>query len=314
MLTKPRFPEVLLGILLAVAIFAMGMLFAPSYQPSPAAKNQSQQTEATAQDHAGSKPSTAESTKADQGHEKQESKSAFWSAKLTDWLLAALTGLLVLFTYRLWKSTDKLWTAGEKQIEISGKMAEVADRQLAIIGHQTDIQMKQHAIGRLQYLATHRPRLHVRHVTITTGKVMPNMPTFHFGHEAKNGYLVVVNGGGSRADIIETRYRIFATKSGLPPEAPYDDDYRTDLLIPAQSLEIGESCVCKISDKLVMPFDADMGQPIDQFEREGWSLYVMGQIRYQDEGGAERFMAFCRVRQSNGRFHAVDDPDYEYED
>lgn len=270
--------EVFLGVFLTIAVFAMGTLFAPWHQPGPTLN------------------------------------SEFWTAKLTDWLLAALTALLVLFTYRLWKSTEKLWSAGEKQIEVSGKMAEVADRQLAIVGLQTDIQQKQHAVGRLQYFATHRPRLRVRHVTIKNGEVMKDQ-TFFFDHDAKiGGYLVVVNGGGSPADIIETRYRIFATRTGLPPEAPYDDDYRSDLLIAGQTLEAGESCVCPIADKLNMPFETEMGRTLHQFERGGWSLFVMGQIRYQDQGGAERFMAFCRERKSDGRFRAVDDPDYEFED
>jgi hypothetical protein len=38
---------------------------------------------------------------------------------LSDWALVAFTGLLVLFTYRLWKSTEKLWSAGKDQIELA---------------------------------------------------------------------------------------------------------------------------------------------------------------------------------------------------
>jgi hypothetical protein len=43
-------------------------------------------------------------------------------------------------------------------------------------------------------------------------------------------------------------------------------------------------------------------------------MYVMGQIRYRDSGGADRFMGFCRERGTDGRFRAVDDADYEYQD
>jgi hypothetical protein len=50
----------------------------------------------------------------------------FFSAKLTDWLLAILTFFLVLFTYRLWRSTDKLWAAGEKQIAVARDSADAA--------------------------------------------------------------------------------------------------------------------------------------------------------------------------------------------
>lgn len=52
--------------------------------------------------------------------------SEFFSAKLTDWLLAALTFFLVVFTYRLWRSTDKLWVAGEKQIAVARDSADAA--------------------------------------------------------------------------------------------------------------------------------------------------------------------------------------------
>ena len=45
-----------------------------------------------------------------------------------------------------------------------------------------------------------------------------------------------------------------------------------------------------------MPFDERDGRPVHQFSDEGWSLYVMGRISYMDDGGAERFMAFCRQR------------------
>jgi hypothetical protein len=52
--------------------------------------------------------------------------SEFFTAKLTDWLLAILTFFLVLFTYRLWRSTDKLWVAGEKQIAVARDSADAA--------------------------------------------------------------------------------------------------------------------------------------------------------------------------------------------
>ena len=90
---KFRIPELFLGAFLAVAVFAMGMMFALHNSGAPA----------------------------------HESGSEFWSAKLTDWLLAAFTALLVAFTYRLWKSTDKLWEAGERQLR---HLESTAQRQL----------------------------------------------------------------------------------------------------------------------------------------------------------------------------------------
>src|SRR5208283_5284405 len=99
----------------------------------------------------------------------------------------------------------------------------------AIAAAQTDIQTKQHAVGRLQYLATHRPRLRIRHVTVCSGPPIKN-PEFFDGTQVKGG-LVVVNIGGSDATIVNTRYRIFFSKFGLPAEAPYDQEFRGNLLL-----------------------------------------------------------------------------------
>jgi hypothetical protein len=106
---KFHIPEIFLGVLLTVAVFAMGVIFTASYYPSPSAHNQ------TIQDRIG-KSSAADVPHNGQHEQEKEANSEFWSAKLTDWLLAAFTAMLVAFTYQLWKSTDKLWLAGESQI------------------------------------------------------------------------------------------------------------------------------------------------------------------------------------------------------
>jgi hypothetical protein len=160
---KFRTPELFLGAFLASAIFAMGMLFT-SYYSSPSAKDQRQQTEPAAQNSRASISVATEHAADSQTTQRNEEKSEFWTAKLTDWLLALFTFFLVFFNYRLWKSTEKLWSSGEKQIGIGKQMADVAEKQLAIIALQTDIQKKQHAVGRLQFIATHRPRVILRYI------------------------------------------------------------------------------------------------------------------------------------------------------
>jgi hypothetical protein len=126
---KFRLHEIVLGALLTVAVFAMGMLFSPSHQPSPAGKYQSQQTERAAQDREASKPSAAEGAKAGQDHPQQDDKSEFWSAKLTDWLLAIFTFFLVTFTGGLWWSTSRLWIA----TKIAADAAQVAAEHIPIV-------------------------------------------------------------------------------------------------------------------------------------------------------------------------------------
>jgi hypothetical protein len=205
---------------------------------------------------------------------------------------AALAAFIIAwFTYTLRRSTDELRESGEKQIVISKQLADIA---------------------KAQHIAATRPRLLVRHIEINS--VFSADFTIMLGHEAKiSGRLTVVNAGGSKAHIVTSEHRIFAAKDGLPIRPPYDGSY-PNLLAGGQSLEVGESVECAISDTLVMPFDERFGRPVRQFADEGWSLYVMGRISYMDDAGAERFMAFCRERKSDGRFTAVDDHDYEYED
>jgi hypothetical protein len=205
--------------------------------------------------------------------------------------------------------------ASNIQAEQMKRGSELGETQNAIIGAQTDLQLKRHAVSRLQFLALHRPRLNVRHVNVEDGSHYGH-PTTPFRHKAEiNGGLVVVNVGGSKAAIVDTRYRIFCTKSGLPGAAPYYSDFRTNLLLVDQELTAGEACATSFSDRISLAEPPPgIGTPMRQFENEGWVMYIMGQIRYSDEGGADRFMGFCRRRGDDGRFRTVDDPDYEYED
>jgi len=223
------------------------------------------------------------------------SRQAICSLRLIDrhnGFFAALAAIAVAaFTGTLWLATYRLGVAGERQIDTLKQLA---------------------AIAKAQHIAAHRPHLIVRQVEIDSVH-SPDF-TVMFTHGAKiRGRLTVVNAGGSTAHIVKSEHGIFALKPGLPIRPPYDT-LSPDLLKVGESFSVGETIICKISDTLVMPFDERLGRPTHQFSDEGWSLYVMGRISYMDDGGAERFMAFCRKRESDGRFIAVKDPDYEYED
>jgi hypothetical protein len=208
-----------------------------------------------------------------------------------DAVTAVATVFIAIFTFTLWLATYRLWISGDRQIGISEQLA---------------------AIAKAQHIAANRPRLLVRHIEISSA--FSEQFTIMFSHGAKiRGRLMVVNAGGSKAHIVTSEHRIFAAKDGLPIRPPYGIQ-SPRLLAGGQSLEVGEACECAISDTLIMPFDERLGRPVHQFSDEGWSLYVMGRISYMDEAGAERFMGFCRERKPDGRFQAVKDPDYEYED
>jgi hypothetical protein len=224
--------------------------------------------------------------------------------------LVGVTGGLVWVGYRQISDARDSIAAAVKSANAAEKAANAAEAQTAIIGSQSDTIMKQHAVGRLQFLAAHRPRLRVRHVSIVTAERFGH-PTIFFSHgEEIKGGLIVVNIGGTKATIVESRYRIYFSREGLPITAPYDETFH-NLLLPEQVLDVGESCATPIADQIFMNPNRTT---LRQFERDGWTLYVMGQIRYQDEGGCDRFMGFCREWADDGRFHPVKDPDYEYED
>lgn len=119
-----KVPEIFLGVVLSVAIFAMGMTFASSYYSHSSGQYEPQKSEAAAQKNLGGTLPALKDAKSNETHQQDESKGEFWSAKFTDWLLTILTGLLALFNYLLWKSTDKLWKAGERQLAAAQSSSE----------------------------------------------------------------------------------------------------------------------------------------------------------------------------------------------
>jgi len=76
-------------------------------------------------------------------------------------------------------------------------------------GSLADIAQMQHALDRSQFLAINRPHLRIRHVTINVHFGLTNF--FNHGEETTGG-LCVVNVGGTRATVVESRYRIFSVK------------------------------------------------------------------------------------------------------
>jgi hypothetical protein len=187
---------------------------------------------------------------------------------------------------------------------------------LAGVGAWQGVQLKRSVdLARAEYLSSHPPRLIVRHVGLAADHSLA-LTSILLGHDADiNGGLSVVNGGGTNASIVRARYKIYFSNIGLPVRSPLMYENPSVLLEPKTVIKGGEAKVIDIWSKVDFgPPDSTGLRDIRQFEREGWIVYVMGEIRYQDDSGADHFMGFCRERQSNGRFRAVDDPDYEYQD
>jgi hypothetical protein len=211
---------------------------------------------------------------------------------------AIATALMVYVTYLL--------------VKLGREQAEAAGRQLAISGQQADIQLKQQQIERLQFLATHRPWLTIRNVEIR--RPTDDGPLFE-PDQPINGWLVVVNTGAAKATIISTEYRFFASYKGLPMAPPLDADKVKRLIFDVpHEMAPHESYRTDIEHVALGPKIRNilLGGPDH--------LYVMGAIRYSDEGEAEHWMGFCRryitgeVVIGEGRFVPEDNSDYEYQD
>jgi hypothetical protein len=240
--------------------------------------------------------------------------------RLADYTLGleVFTGALVIIgAFEIWllfRTDDTAKFAARATI----RQVVIARRQMTILGQQADILIEQKQIARAQHLAEHRPRLSVRHVTVIDRGAAFGQPTFFFSNGSTvQGGLAIVNSGGTRLKIIESFYKIHCSKDGLPVESPLDAPEARDnlLLVPGTWIGIGESVATAIPDKIFLGKNPDPDSiRLREFAEDGWEMYVMGQIRYADEGGNERFMGFCRKRDAAGKFLAVNDPDYEFQD
>jgi hypothetical protein len=297
-----RPPEIFLGSFLTVAVFAMGMVFWSSYQPSPAAKNQSQQTEGAAQDRETSKPPTAEGTKVSQGHQQQEYKSEFWSAKLTDWLLTIFTALLGVFTYRLWKSTDNLWAESKLQ-RTENKLT--ADRQF-------ETTQKSIELARQEFVSTHRPRIILREAII--GSVLEGEPinvSFHLANVGETAGRIVRS--SVRVQIVPRSDESLLLHGSIETE----DQLGEISLGPGMAILLkfqGETPKWerqRYGEKSTVAFGGGVLLYRDA------TIHFVGQIMYVDEtGGIPRRTAFRRelIPERQRFYRILDEPDQDYSD
>lgn len=234
-------------------------------------------------------------------------------------LVLAFVGVMQLLVYYRMRSVMVRQAAiSRHQVRIAREQADLTEKQFLLTGRQTDLTERQHGLTRLHYITDKRPRLTIRHVIIDNPT--PNMGyqswLFQPEHPVR-GSLVVVNNGGTVAKITDSRYRIYYSNVGLPINPPLDEASVKSLHAPAAvAIEGGKSCTFQISTEEPL---GHVGGEITH-GRNNWRLYVMGYIRYADLTDKERFMWFCReyhrpdVVGGEGRFVAVDNPDYEAQD
>ncbi|WP_316395019.1 hypothetical protein [Bradyrhizobium sp. 33ap4] len=127
-----RVPEIVLGFLVATALWAGIFLF----QPQKAVPNYEAQPAKSEQQHAVSGRPAGQQEQHAEGHQKGSWYDTFLN-HTPDWFVALFTALLTFVTYRLVSttgdlraSTDRLWEAGERQIELSRETADAQSRDM----------------------------------------------------------------------------------------------------------------------------------------------------------------------------------------
>jgi len=117
-------------------------------------------------------PTQPERTKGDaekQSDGGEQEGTEFWPTflgrkiKISDSAIILLTGVLALYTMRLWRSTEKLWTAGERQIKLIGENAEAqandTAKSLRISSLDAKAAQKAAKVAERTLIASYRPWL-----------------------------------------------------------------------------------------------------------------------------------------------------------
>ena len=148
-----------------------------------------------------------------------------------------------------------------------------------------------------EYTSTHRPRISVRRVRVNTLEV---------GKPFAISYRVI-NSGETNANILQLNGTIMFVNGELPPVPEYDPE-KTARMAPAP----GEGLASGQWIENITSTGWDMNQnTMDMLSATG--VFLVGFVRYSDESGTVREMAFGR-HHNRGRFTRMKDEEYEYAD
>jgi hypothetical protein len=217
-----------------------------------------------------------------------------WAVVWATLALVAVTLGLAVYTALLYRATVKL---GKGADDAAKKQADIAETQIALEAKQTDLAEKQHGLQRLQFLATHRPRVILREAYAVRDN----------GQPLKASY-VLANTGGSDATIHESKFQLRHEPVTSIRRVP---DCNNSMDIPTCTISLGahlagDHVSSEVGELWGMPFEIQTG---------GWAIYFSGHIVYEDANGILRHLAFYRVlNEETGRFVPINDPQLEYGD
>lgn len=271
--------------------------------------------EARSPEPSDAKAQKEEAEKAEHAHAESVIATGTASLAVITAVLAVATIVLGYFTYRLWSETKSLREGadaqGKENTRIATRQLGLSGRQLRLLESQTELMEKQKEIARLQYFATHRPRLVVRRVSMRYVMGIPSAVE-HVAVE-----FIVANIGNSAATIKELSALILTTDTeepafdAIPPYAESSS--------PGIALESGGSAP-------IVHREHDATTVADFRFRQGVALtrnnlvfgqpaFFLGYIQYEDSLGNRRRTAFMRRYDfATERCTPVGDPDYEYQD
>jgi hypothetical protein len=201
---------------------------------------------------------------------------AFFSHEYHGILTAIATFTIALFTWflrrstdELRRSTDNLWEAGERQIAVAKTSADAAAKA-ADVAEKT-------------LLATHRPKIRIKHVVLSEEREYGEKPTADT-HVAAN--VTLINVGATEATIFEWGIRFLVEQStrSLPPLSKFAAttnriEGRFGPGISTTFKNVTDGTV--ISDALGLEIQARRS-----------TLYCLGYVHYMDAAKGVRTTAF----------------------
>jgi hypothetical protein len=252
---------------LAASAFVLASLFV-IFSPSAFEPNQKQA------DHGGSY--TAASNR-DQSS--PEERLADYTLGL-EWFTAALVATALFEIWMLLRADAT-----------SRNLISINQQQMLLAGRQADILEKQKEIARLEFFATHRPRMRIW--------LMRLQPPQH-GHPI-SVHLEVTNFGESEATSVELNATIEVMIAGAEPRFDATDHHLGDIL------GIGYGKVVKIT-AASLHYDT-------AWEESGCQIAIRGRIKYRDAvGHGIRFTGFDRTYDpTTRRFVVSSGSEYEFE-
>jgi len=166
-------------------------------------------------------------------------------------------------------------------------------------------------LAREEFISTHRPILKIRRMVFKKNGALDFGPD-ELSHGDKVTITIdVVNVGGISTWMVKGWYSIIFSKG--TPTHPTETDRRN--LTDGQSISfaVGQRRSFEL-EGIARLKDQGCGMRVmRQFKVEGWSMFVLGEIRYRDDAESERSTGFARSWGRDG-FERLNNPDYDYED